>query len=134
MKNYLTILTALLIGCSTCKHPTQPEPTPPAVDAGTATEPTAKPPVVEKIDWKTPDELWEITNKNPGLCILAYFPDAINGDTSIESTTFTNQELVKLINKTFVSMKFPMTASNAAQVMHQFNIKKQRYSNIDSSW
>ena len=132
MRKSFILVAALLISCgsSTCKSGEQPPPAAPPVvsvpDAGPIAEPSAEPKPAPKlvIDWKTPDQIFEIGKAYSNLCMMAYFPDAVGGNRVIETTTFMDPELIKLLNRTFIAMEFPITEKNEALVMEEFAITK----------
>jgi len=125
MRNSLILGVALLLGCgtSTCKE-TTPRLEPPVTRVPEPTPVLTAAPVEEVIDWKTPPEVLEIGVINPKLCIMAYFSDVINNDQTIETTVFTDQDFILLVNKTFIAMKFPMTKELAPEIMAEFKITK----------
>ncbi len=79
-------------------------------------------PVPEIIDWKTPEEVLKIGRDNPNICAMVYFPDVIDGGKDMEEV-LPDPELVKLINKTFVSIRFPVTEKNLSLVMKEFQLE-----------
>jgi len=128
MKQHILLIATLLFGCGSGNCQNKPVPVPPVsvVDAGLTTESTVESasPELQGIEWKTPQEVVRYGLDHPELCIMAYFPDAVNGDMTIENETFTNQPLVELLNRTFIAMHFPVSQENADEIMSEFQITK----------
>ena len=131
IKKFAFLLTSavLLVGCSNCgstqPEPNQPTPTVAIPDAGpvpTASASSTSETPAATIDWKTPEELFELGKKHPDLCAMVLFPDILTDDKSIE-VTLADPKIVEFVDKTFVSMRFPLTKKNLEVVAGEFQLE-----------